>query len=340
MKGWMKFLALALGLALFAWFVHRAGWREVAARFEQVGPWLLVGLLPYLLVYVLDTLGWRFAFPPDNSRPSYFTLLRIRWAGEAVNNVVPTGYVGGEAVKAWLLHRRGLSLLRATTSVVVSKTAQVTAQVVFIALGAALAVTLLPPTSTARPGFALLAAGTLAALGLCFWIQSHGLFSFVRVVALRLRIRKLAEKQTQLRQLDDQIFGFYRKEPRSFAAAGVAYLAGWLADAMELFVVSHLLGFPMDYGTAIVIESFISIAKALGFVVPGALGVQESGVWLLFALFGFTESQAVTYAILRRGREVIYAAVGTALLYAEGLSLRGLRAQTQAEAQPGTHPIS
>ena len=88
----------------------------------------------------------------------------------------------------------------------------------------------------------------------------------------------LAEKQAQLRQLDDQIFGFYRRQPRSFAAAGLAYLAGWLADPLELMILSHLLGFPMDYGTALVIESFISIAKALGFVVPGALGVQESGV--------------------------------------------------------------
>ena len=87
----------------------------------------------------------------------------------------------------------------------------------------------------------------------------------------------------------------------------------------------------MDYPTALAIESFISMAKAVGIFVPGSLGVQESGVWLLFNLFGFGEPQAVAYAILRRGRDLIYAGVGTALLYAEGGSLRGLASPTAAK---------
>ena len=334
MKLWMKFLAVALGLSLFGWFVHRAGWRDIIATFDQLGPWLPVLLIPYLLVYQLDTLGWWFAFATKEQRPPFLTLWRIRWAGEAVNSIVPTGYVGGEAIKAWLLHRRRFPLLEATTSVVVSKTAQLTAQVVFIAIGAGLAVALLPAGSPARFGFAVVAVLTMGVLGALFWIQSRGLFSIVRTVSARLRIRKLEEKEAQLRQLDNQIFGFYRKHPGSFAASGMTYLAGWLIDPLELFVASHLLGFPMDYGTAVVIESAITIAKALGFFVPGALGVQESSVWLGFGMFGFTEPQAVAYAILRRGREVIYAAIGAALLYAEGLSLRGLGARAQAETPP------
>ena len=329
MKRAFKLFCLALGLALFAWFVRRAGAPEILGAFQRLGWWLPVVVLPFLVVYVFDTLGWRFAFGSNVHRPSFLTLFRIRWAGEAVNSVVPTGYVGGEAVKAWLLRECGVPMLPATTSVVVGKTAQVCAQVVFIALGACLAFVLLPASSPARLGMAIVVALAVVVLLLLFWIQSHGLFSLVRSLTMRLRFQWLEKHQARLRELDDRIFGFYRENPRAFAASGAAYLMGWILDALELFVVSRLLGFPMDYGTALAIESFIGVAKALGIFVPAALGVQESGVWLMFNLFGYTEPQAVAYAILRRGREVVYAAIGAAFLYAGGGSFRGLSARVE-----------
>jgi putative membrane protein len=334
MKRGVKILLLLLGLSLFAWFVHRAGARGIFATFQQLGWWLPVVLLPYMVVYALDTLGWRFTFEPGSRRPPFLTLLRLRWAGEAVNNVIPTGYIGGEAVKAWLLHRRGVPLVAATTSVVISKTVQVAAQVVFIALGAWIAFLHLPAGSPGRNGMAVVAALSLVAILLLFWIQSRGLFQFLHIVATRLRIHWLAKNEAKLRELDDKIFQFYHRRPWAFAASGAAYLAGWICDSLEVLLVSHLLGFPMDFSTALAIESFISVAKALGILVPGALGVQESGVWLLFRLFGFGETEALAYAFLRRGREVIFASVGAMLLYAEGGTLRNLGARVEAAIHP------
>src|SRR5262249_33646619 len=161
------------------------------------------------------------------------------------------------------------------------------------------------------------------------WIQSHGLFSLACSVSLRLRLQWLEKHQARLRELDDRIFGFYHENPRAFAASAAAYFTGWICDTLELFVVSRLLGLPMDFATALAIESLVSVSKALGIFVPAALGVQESGVWLLFSLFGYPEAQAVAFALLRRGREVVYAGIGAALLYAEGGSLRGLTARLE-----------
>lgn len=330
MKRALKLLFLILGLGLFAWFVQRAGVQEILRTFHQLGWWLPVVLLPFLIVYALDTLGWYFSFEPGAPRPDFLVLLRLRWAGEAVNNLIPTGYVGGEAVKAWLLHRRGTPLVPATTSVVISKTVQIAAQVVFIAAGASIAFLQLPASSPGRRAMAIVAVLAICAVLALFWIQSHGLFRIVHAIANRFRWRRLQEREAWFRELDGRIFTFYHQHPRSFAASGLAYLAGWCCDAIEVFLVSHLLGFPMDFTTAMAIESFISVAKALGVFVPGALGVQESGVWLLFHLFGFSESQALAYAILRRGREVLYTAVGAMLLYAEGGTLRNLEARVAA----------
>jgi uncharacterized membrane protein YbhN (UPF0104 family) len=95
-----------------------------------------------------------------------------------------------------------------------------------------------------------------------------------------------------------------------------------MADSLEILLVSHLLGMPIDLSQAIAAEAFIGVAKGLGIFVPGALGVQESGIVFLCLLFGMPPALGVAYAIIRRGRDVVYAAIGGIFLYAEGFSFR------------------
>jgi len=316
-----------LGLCLFGWFVHQAGPAEILANIRQLG-WLApLAMAPYFLVYVFDTLGWYLTFGAyAAARPSYLTLFRLRWAGESVNNVIPSGNVGGEAVKVYLLHKRGVPGLTAGTSVVTSKTCQVLAQVVFIGLGSLAALPHLPANSGARGGMGIITAGAFGVACLLFLLQRQGMFSTLHRILNRLsiRIKKFEEHQAHFRQLDDQIYGFYHQDRRRFFVTTAAYLLGWLSDAIEILLICHLLGLPISWTGAIAIESFISVAKVMGVLVPGALGVQESGVVLLFHLFGLPAPVAAAYAIIRRGRELLYVLVGGALLYAEETSFKSV----------------
>lgn len=320
MKLALKLLLAGLGLSLFAWFIQRAGPAEIADAFVRLG-WLApLVLLPFLLVYVLDTLGWRLAFGPGEPRGlNFLTLMRVRWAGEAINLVLPSAYIGGEAAKVHLLHRREVPRLLSASSVIAGKTAQVLAQVCFIATGAVVGAAILPTDSRARLGLlaiTILAAAIVASL---FLLQSRGMFhTFLRV----LPFHSLKRRAERLRELDARIFSFYRQHRSHFLFSTLAYFAGWLGDALEIFLVSHLLGMPIDFGQAIAVEAFISVAKALGIFVPGALGVQESGIVFLAYLFGLPPALAVSYAIIRRGREVVYALIGGAFLYADGFTWR------------------
>lgn len=320
MKLALKIFVAAVGLALFAWFVQRAGVGEIARAFANLG-WLApVVLLPFGLVYLLDTLGWRFAFGEAGVPGVGFgTLARIRWAGESINTVLPSAYIGGEAVKVQLLHKRGVPRMDSASSVVAGKTAQVVAQVVFIAAGAVAGVAILPPESPARAGMLIITALAIAIVALLVWLQQRGMFS---TLAALLPVRALTRRAESLRQLDNRIFEFYRKDRRHFMLSTAVYFGGWMADTLEILLVSHLLGMPIDFSQALAVEAFISVAKALGIFVPGALGVQESGIVFLCYLFGLPPALGVSYAIIRRGREVVYAAIGGMFLYAEGISFR------------------
>ena len=145
MKLALKIFVAAVGLALFAWFVQRAGVGEIARAFANLG-WLApVALLPFGLVYLLDTLGWRFAFGEAGVPGVGFgTLARIRWAGESINTVLPSAYIGGEAVKVQLLHKLGVPRVQSASSVVAGKNRAGFAQVAFITAGAIAGTSILP----------------------------------------------------------------------------------------------------------------------------------------------------------------------------------------------------
>ena len=329
-RRWIRWLLLAVGVTMFAWFIQRAGLGEIGRTVAKLGWWAPLVLVPYGWVYLLDTLGWFVVFSKYAApRISYGTLFRVRWAGESVNYVIPSAYVGGEAVKVWLLHKRGVSAMAAGTSVVASKTCQTLAQVIFIVMGAMLALPHLEPGSGARTGMWVISCAGCVVVALLFLVQRIGLFTAVTALMTRLPVRMgfLETHRDQLRELDRQIYDFYHGDPTRFFGSTLAYLCGWVTDALEVFLVCWLLGHPISWTEALAIEAFIGVAKALGMFVPGALGVQESGVALLFELFGLPPAVGAGYALIRRGREVAYAIVGGSLLSAEGVSWRMLTQQ-------------
>ena len=337
MKLALRLLVAAAGLALFAWFVYRAGVSEILGAFSRLGWYAPLVLLPFLVVYVFDTLGWRFAFGKHPS-PSFPVLMRVRWAGEAINNVVPSAYIGGEAVKVYLLTKRGIPAVVATSSSVTGKIIQTLGQVVFITLGGFAGLTILPSDSPARYGMFVVAALGSIIVFLLFRLQRRGMFAglLALVRKFRLRFAPLERNESFLLETDDRIRNFSRTDPLHFRLSFAAYLIGWICDALEIFLVSHLIGVPLSWTEAMAIESFTSVAKALGIFVPGALGVQESGIVLLCHIFNLPEALGIPYAVIRRGREVIYALMGGIFLQLEHADIATLEKRVKTKSGAGT----
>jgi putative membrane protein len=315
--------------------LSRADLRSVGEVLGRLG-WLApVILVPYVLVYVVDCLGWRFSFPPG-MKIHFATLFRIRWAGESVNNVLPSAYVGGEAVKVYLLRKHGVAAETGMSSAVVSKSAQSVAQLLFILLAAIAFLQLAGDQPGLRAGMTLvLGAGVLVLAGL-FWVQRRGLFGSLLAIAsaLHLKFGFLEKHRAKILEVDQIITGFYRNHRARFCASTGIYLGGWLLDTLEIYFVAHLLGMPISWPQALAVEAFTSVAKVLGMWVPGALGVQESSIVMLGRLAGLPDPLSVTYALLRRVREILFAMVGWLFLYSQETPLRTLRAGV-VPAAPG-----
>lgn len=329
MKFFWKSLFLIAGLALFAWYLTGVDLSSVSRALAHLG-WLApVLLLPYLCVYVVDCLGWRFCLPRDVN-VSFPILFRIRWAGEAVNNLVPSAYVGGEAVKVYLLRQCGIATTAGAPAAVVSKTAQSLAQLVCILLAAGAFLQLAGDKPGLRLGMLLvMTAGTALLAGL-FWIQRRGLFASLLAItaALRLKLSFFEKRRARILEVDAAITGFYRNHRQRFYIATGCYLGGWLLDTLEIYLAAGLLGMPMMWRQALAVEAFTGVAKVLGMWVPGSIGVQESGIVMLGRLAGLPDTLSVTYALLRRARELLFALVGWFLLYLSHTSMRKIKAET------------
>lgn len=331
-----RILLLCAGLALCGWLFRQVDPESVAEHFRKLGGWLPLVLVPYFGVYLSDTMGWRLSFGRRGPGPvGYLAMVRIRWCGESLNNLIPSAYVGGEALKVFLLRQRGVDAADSTAAAVVSKCIQTLAQILFVA-GASIAFShLLPPESPVRHGLRVVTVGSLAVAAGMLWIQAVGVFRVLMRAAswTGLTKRLTPERQARLRDIDATISGFYRSQPRWLLGSLLFYLGGWLGDTLEIWLFAALLGTPISWFQALSIEAFVGVAKIMGMFVPGAMGIQESGIVFLGRAAGLGEPLCVSYAVFRRLRELLFIAIGFSLLSLQGVTLGDLRRSSASKDQ-------
>jgi uncharacterized membrane protein YbhN (UPF0104 family) len=331
----VKILLLLVGLTALGWFVAQVNFHEIGRTIAQLGWRAPLLLLPYLAVSIADCAGWWFSFP-DVPPISFLRLLRIRWAGEAVNQVVPSAYLGGEAAKIYLLSRHQVPVRVSAPVAMLSKTVQTCAQLVFVALASLAYLSLgTTPLAFQRAMLVVFVLGSAIVL-LMFWVQRRGMFRlFFNVLArCRLRLAVFERRREALLELDAWIGRCFSVSRRRLFAAFTGYLIGWLLDAAEIWFAAWLVQAPLTWAQAVAIEGFVGVVRFLGLAVPGAIGVQESGLLLLCRMAAVPESFAVLYAVLRRAREAAFVLLGWQWLLLEGAGMQGLGARVR-DVVPG-----
>jgi uncharacterized membrane protein YbhN (UPF0104 family) len=92
--------------------------------------------------------------------------------------------------------------------------------------------------------------------------------------------------------------------PAKLGWSFACHLISWLLGGFEVMLALHLVGVSVDFREALIIESLGQAFRAVGFAIPGALGVQEGGYIIVCGLFGITPQAAIGLSLLKRIREV------------------------------------
>lgn len=320
----LRYVLLALGLLTLTLLIWHIGPGRIYDAAVQLGPLaLIIILIPSVLMYVVEAYGWRVTLGSSAETVPFWRVLVIRTAGEVVNMTTPTAYVGGEPLKAYMLRKHGVPMVEALASVVIAKTTMTIAEVLFIVLGIALGFWILGSQGSSGQ---MVAAGLLSVGLLAFGIagfvlvQRQGLFMWILAMLrkLNLRIGFLEAREEQLQSLDETILRFYRHHRKAFYASTGLFFLGWMAEALEVYVIISYLGGPASLCSAIAIGGLSVFIKGGTFFIPGSLGTQDAGNLLLLTTFGYSDVTGITFALLRRFRELLWIGLGVLCLAVMG----------------------
>lgn len=310
----VKIALLTIGVVGFAFLLYKLDARAVYQDISQLGWYFSLILLPYILVFALDTIGWRYAFNEYAPGLGFMGLFAARMAGESINCITPSGYIGGEPVKAYLLKSYDVPLVDGMASVVISRTIMTIAQALFVLIGIVVALSRLQDTGlllSVALGTILFGIPLVVLISLS---KKKGLFTAVYNLLKRfnIRIQALEEREESLKELDDNISQFYSSNKKGFYLCFLFYFLGWLAGVIEVYLILTLIGVPIDPLGALIIESLFTVARTAASFIPGSLGGQEGGVLLIFLALHLTMQAGMSFCVIRRIREALW--IGTGLL--------------------------
>jgi hypothetical protein len=170
--------------------------------------------------------------------------------------------------------------------------------------------------------YLLLGAATslLALAGVSYGILAHGRVA-ARIHAVLSRLpwpwlrAKLAPEQERFDRTDHQLRSFFDGVFRSPLPLA-AFLAGWLLEFADTWIILHVLGVRLPWTTVGALEVSASFLRNVAFMVPAGLGVQDVSYLAFLRALGVADALNVTAAflLLKRGKECFWAAVGYAVL--------------------------
>ena len=312
-----KLFFLLLGLGLLSLLLARTELGAVAGESRRIG-WhgFLAVLTLYALNYFTDVWSWQLTLPRVATGWAWTgRLYGIRMIGEAYNNITPMASVGGEPVKAWLLKRsHGVPYRDSGASLVLVKTTSMVGLFGFVGVGCLLVMTRDDLSATHKS----LAATSLMLLTLFivvfFLMQRWKLSTFAATRLGHTRFgARLSGALHALQDIDLIFARYYAEHRRELVLSTLAAFVNWAIGAGEVWLVCQLIGRPIDWTDAWIIESMTQLVRTATFFIPAALGSQDGALALTTAALSGNASLGISIALVRRARELAWIALSLAL---------------------------
>ena len=308
----MKFrivLIAALGAALAVYLVAFVGIGAVFSAAAALG-WggFVIVCLYTLALFVILGMAWRALLPASGH--SVWVFVRARMVRDAATEVLPFSQVGGIVFGARAAIIQGVEAAVAFASTVVDVTAEVMAQIVFVAMGLAIFILQAPHTSFAASLSRGLGIGLVVAVVACggfLALQRRSLWLTGKLATRLLRGAGAASAAVAA------TFADIHRSPLRIGLSSALHLAGWIASAVGTWIAFRLIGVRVGLLPVLAIESLVCAARSVGAFIPNALGVQEAAYALLAPLFGVGAEFGLAVSLLKRARDI---ALGVPILLA------------------------
>jgi putative membrane protein len=300
---WLRLLGLPVGIAILVSLTLHMHVGEAIQMIRHAGFALLLLVPLHLLPLMLDAQAWRLLL---DRRASLGFLLWVATVREAVNRLLPVVGIGGEVIGIRLAQWRVADGSFVSATVIVEVIVTLAVQYAFSAIG----IVLIVASAQSSDAWRAITLGLLLSLPLpsaaVVFLRRGGIFHAIERWAVRL----FGESHPLLQRIDgkrlDADIDALMVRSGLLLRAFLWQLSGYVLGALEAYVALALLGHPVSIGGAIAIEAITQAVRHAAFFVPSGLGVQEAAVVLLAQMFGAGHDAALSLALVKRVREVVF----------------------------------
>ncbi len=318
-----------LGLLLFAYFVKKAGMGEIIAGIRRLGAGFLIILAISVVRQVVRSLSWMKCFEAPHSL-RFRDAFSARVMGDALGTILPVAsVVVAEPAKPVFVRDR-VPLSAGFSAIVIENIFYTLSVTTFIFLGmgalllnfhsqlpkalriASIAAIIVVVVLIGFIAILLRRESKFASRGLGF-LYRHGLARpWIETARERAGI------------IEERVYGFYERNRSRFVPIMLLEACFHLAGIAEIYTTLAFISSNArpTFLTAFILESINRIINVVFKFIPLRTGVDEAGTGMLSKVLGFTTATGVTLAIIRKSRDIFWAAVGIALMLRRGLSLR------------------
>ena len=327
-----------VGLLLFAYFVRKAGVSLIFENIKRLGAGFILIIAISSIRHTVRSLAWTKCFESPYSL-RFRDAFAARIMGDALGNIIPLASIAvAEPSKAALVTNR-VPLMASLSALALENIFYSLSVVIFIFSGIT---TLLLSFSLPKP----LRIACAAALAVTFLIVPFGYF------IIRKQLKFLSGSMSFLAErgiarawmankgipraatLEERIYGFYSRNRGRLIPIFLLEVCFHLTGVTEIYVtLSFISDVPPTLLTAFILESVNRIINVVFKFMPLRAGFDEGGTEMLSKILGFTKNIGVTLAIVRKGRDIFWAAIGVALLVRRGFSFKDLDQAGEAETK-------
>jgi hypothetical protein len=293
------------GLVLFAYAVRSVGLVSISDGIRRVGWGLVVILVLAGVRFAVRTQAWRQCMRPEARLP-FGPALAAFLAGDAIGSVTPLGLAASEPTKAFLSRRR-LATGDAVASLAIDNLVYAASALGMVGVGVIvlLATVPLPPVWQEWGAVTLVVIGAAAVAAARLlrgtWSPDHG-------PRPPWRARLSAVRQS--------VLTFSSANPgRLWRAFGLGMSFHTLAVLEVYLTLGWLLGDEAPTVTQSIVFEALNRVTTLAFkFVPFRVGVDEALSGVLASVMAVPAAVGVTLAIVRKVRNLFWAAIGLLVL--------------------------
>jgi uncharacterized protein (TIRG00374 family) len=302
--------AVALG-----WMLHRFGGDALRLLGERHDPVRLLWFAGCVAgAVVILALRWRVVLEGLGPAPGLARLTAFRAAGQSISTLVPSGRLGGDPLRAWLLAADDVPAPGAIASVAVDRALELGAGSAFAVVFAWVLVQHGVPMLRSTLLTMLLAALALG-VGMVLTArrlrQGDGLVTAVARGMRLHRLRVVRDRMATLQTAEEAATRLVEQPRRLGLAFGIGVGAGVLT-LVEYWLLLSAFGLPAT--PVAVVAAIFATGAAHSMPVPAGIGVLEGGQMWLFGMLGHPPDVGLAVGLAVRLRELCWVLPGLVVL--------------------------